>query len=275
MRNLSKAIQQQKKRKEEQLKKTNTYLAKSVEGSLKFQTKGDKTYYYHQKKNPQTAKWEKIYIKRNQFSLIEELAQKGYFLKIKNKLEAQIAAMERFLGEYKEEEIEDLYSNMAEERKKFVTPISIGVREKMEAWKRESYEKCPLYADNCIYETNQGDMVRSKSEVIIANVLFQYKDSIAYKYERPLELQTRDGRTIEVHPDFTIINKYNGKIFYYEHAGCMEEIKYTIDFVKKINLYADNNIIQGRDLFITYETYNSPLNVCAVKEIVRYIVEQY
>jgi len=44
------------------------------------------------------------------------------------------------------------------------------------------------FSENLRYETEQRDMVRSKSEVIIANLLYHNRNAILYKYEKPLEV---------------------------------------------------------------------------------------
>ena len=89
-----------------------------------------------------------------------------------------------------------------------------------------------MYPENLRYETERGDVVRSKSEVIIANILYQNREHILYKYERPLEI-VENGRKKTIYPDFTIINKNTGKITYWEHAGRMDDPYYANDFVKK------------------------------------------
>ena len=63
------------------------------------------------------------------------------------------------------------------------------------------------------YETNAGEFVRSKSEVIIANLLHMKADQLLYKYERPLKLRYQ-GRKIIVYQDFTILNTQTGKWSY-------------------------------------------------------------
>ena len=265
-------MKKQLREKEQLLEKIETFISGASQGGLKFQQKNGRTYYYHQFKNPATEKWEKTYIKKNQMDLTKELAKKGYLMKVKAVLTKQLLLLQSFVKEYDEDALEQIYRELPKERKVFVEPISIGVREKLEAWNSETYEPYRAFPENLVYETVQGEIVRSKSEVIIANVLYQYKDDISYKYERPLELKTKDGKTMVVYPDFTIINKHTGKVYYYEHAGRMDEPRYAVDFVKKINLYTLNGILQGRDLLVTYESHNVPLDTNSVRKIVENIL---
>lgn len=81
-----------------------------------------------------------------------------------------------------------------------------------------------------IHETADGNHVRSKSEVIISNLL--YNAGIEYKYEEDL-FYGNEGRHIE--PDFTI--QYNDKTYYWEHLGMMNREDYNSDWGKKLKIY--------------------------------------
>lgn len=74
------------------------------------------------------------------------------------------------------------------------------------------------YEEGKIHQTLSDYMVRSKSEVIIANMLFDR--GIPFKYEVPLFAP--DG-TFYL-PDFTIT--WNGEEWYWEHLGLLESEKY-------------------------------------------------
>ena len=55
----------------------------------------------------------------------------------------------------------------------------------------------------------------------------------------------------------TYLNVHTGKIIYWEHAGRMDDLYYTNDFVKKMNAYITNNLLPGRDIILTFETMGS------------------
>ena len=79
-----------------------------------------------------------------------------------------------------------------------------------------------------IYQTLSGHMVRSKSEVIIANILFERK--IPFEYEAELLI---DGDQFS--PDFTI--KWKGKTYYWEHLGLLEQEQYKSEWEIKKAMY--------------------------------------
>ena len=109
-------------------------------------------------------------------------------------------------------------------------------------------------------------MVRSKSEVIIANILYQHRKEILYKYERPLNI-TIDGFRKIIYPDFTILKIHTGKLVYWEHAGMMDDPEYANDFVKKSNMYMRSGLFPGEDVFFTYETLGNPLEISIIRQI--------
>ena len=113
-------------------------------------------------------------------------------------------------------------------------------------------------------------MVRSKSEVIIANILYHNEKDILYKYERPLEV-AENGRQKIIYPDFTILNRHTGRITYWEHAGRIDDPYYANEFVKKMNTYMANDLLIGRDVVVSVETQNTPLDIRVVVRLVEQI----
>ncbi len=103
------------------------------------------------------------------------------------------------------------------------------------------------FEENLIHKTKKGDFVRSKSELIIADKLFD--KGIEYEYEKELIL---DGK--KKIPDFTIT--YMGDIYYWEHCGMMSKSDYKKRWEDKKIWYAEHNIIEGQNLIATYEYTN-------------------
>ena len=75
------------------------------------------------------------------------------------------------------------------------------------------------YEAGKIHEALSGDMLRSKSEVIIANLL--HERSVPFRYEQPL---FAGNGTLRL-PDFTIT--WAGKTFYWEHLGRLDLTEYA------------------------------------------------
>ena len=81
------------------------------------------------------------------------------------------------------------------------------------------------YEAGKIHEALSGDMLRSKSEVIIANLL--HEREIPFRYEEPLF--AGDG-TLRL-PDFTVI--WRGQTFFWEHLGLLDLTDYAKEWEKK------------------------------------------
>lgn len=274
------------------VKKIDTFLVNAPKGGLKWQTKNGKTYYYHhyiieddkeanankvrnsrQRNSKESDKqYKRQYIKKSDAPLANALAQKHYYTIIRPIIEKKIQELNRFIKIYQKKELEEVYEALSIERKRLVIPLQVSVDEQVKRWREETYEPNNLYPENLRYETEQGELVRSKSEVIIANILYKYRQELLYKYERPLTLIV-DGKEKIVYPDFTIMNVSTGKIIYWEHAGRMDDVHYAGDFVKKMNAYVANNLYTGKDVVLTFETQGNPLDIGIVRQLVKMMVE--
>ena len=240
------------------LKQIDKELEHMPEGHLKIQKRLENVYYYQMIQ--EKGKTKKYYIEKRNAELIKKLACKHYYMKVQTKLKKEREALKKFLINYDEKIADAIYDQMPVEKKELIQPLRMTAGEALRKWENERYEANQNYPENLIYKTDQGEMVRSKSELILANMLYQNRKYLLYKYERPLELMQGDKIQV-VYPDFTILNIQTGKITYWEHAGRMDDPKYANQFVYKINSYMSNGIMPGRDLIFTYETMSNPLNM--------------
>ena len=117
------------------------------------------------------------------------------------------------------------------------------------------------YTDKLIHTTASGINVRSKSEVIIANALYEF--GIPFVYEKELCI----GSNI-IHPDFACIHYNSGEIIYWEHFGMMDKLAYRSIMCEKIGLYMEGGLVPGRNLIMTYETKDYPLTYNLVCETI-------
>ena len=105
--------------------------------------------------------------------------------------------------------------------------------------------------------------MRSKSEKILADYFFHH--GIEYKYECPLYL--KNG--LIVYPDFTFLSPRTYEEIYWEHNGMMDDPKYSVKAVRKIQSYEDNEIYHGEKLILTYETEKLVLNTAQIEQLVK------
>ncbi len=81
--------------------------------------------------------------------------------------------------------------------------------------------------DRLIHRTERGDLVRSKSELVIADKLHARR--IDYAYEQRLILG--EGRVR--YPDFTIAGHASGVTYYWEHLGLLDDPEYRARWERK------------------------------------------
>jgi hypothetical protein len=89
-----------------------------------------------------------------------------------------------------------------------------------------------------IHTTTRGDIVRSKSEAIIAELL--HARGIDYAYERRLGYNDGSFR----YPDFTLEDDDRGRTIYWEHLGMLGDPVYAKRWEDKRRWYADHGITE-------------------------------
>lgn len=104
--------------------------------------------------------------------------------------------------------------------------------------------------------------MRSKSEIIIANML--NNACIPYRYEYAHSLKGLG----DVYTDFTILNVRLRKEVLWEHFGMMEDPSYVQRTVSKVNAYIFSGYYPGENFIFTWELPSQPLNVRMVKELI-------
>lgn len=92
------------------------------------------------------------------------------------------------------------------------------------------------YVHHLIHRTRKGVLVRSKSEVIVADILTSL--GISYEYERILPSPTnpRDFRI----PDFTVA--FEGDTWYWEHLGMLAVPSYRDAWERKMRWYQEHGL---------------------------------
>lgn len=99
------------------------------------------------------------------------------------------------------------------------------------------------YAENLIHKTERGHLVRSKSELVIANMLF--REDVEYQYERVLEGDAAPGK---LRPDFSFVSD-DGDLIVWEHLGMMSRADYRKGWEWKRAWYEKNGFVAGDTLF--------------------------
>jgi hypothetical protein len=201
------------------------------------------------------------YIKQKDKELACRLAQKEYDLKVLDKAKKELLGINNILNTYSKGTFEKAIHELSRGKADLVVPIQLSDEEFIAEWMNQSIERPYYHVENAKYDNGNGVMMRSKSEVMIANLLD--KMGIPYIYEKPLKLSA----TKTVMPDFTLLDMRYRKEVYLEHLGMMDDMDYVMRNMEKIKEYQQHGYYLGRQLLVTYETSIEPIDIGQVKKM--------
>ena len=168
--------------------------------------------------------------------------------------------MEKF---YPQNELEQLYERYPQKVQQLIKPLTLSKEEYCRQWERVSYKGRPFSNNSEPHTTDKGELVRSKSELIIANALFHSK--VPYRYEYPLQIKGIG----EFYPDFLCLNPHTGHEILWEHFGLMDDATYRNNAISKLVKYSEAGFVPGKNFIYTMETSTTPLNYRLVKKIIK------
>lgn len=261
---LVKLLLPRKKELEEILSVKELLIKKAPEGELRLVKRGNSIQYHH--KHPHSVP-DGDYLKRNQDSLAAALAQKNYDNKLIRELKTEIKALDRFLIDYRPDRIDEIYTNLHDCRKPLIRPAMLPDKDYVKRWIGVEYQKKEFEENVPDYFTANGERVRSKSEILIADALRRHK--IPYRYEFPMHIP---GYGM-VHPDFTCLNVRERKEYIWEHNGMMSDSKYADYAIKRIEMYTLVGYSPRDNLILSFESASHPLNSRIIESnIIKYLL---
>lgn len=135
--------------------------------------------------------------------------------------------------------------------------------------------KGKFYEERLIHQTCRGEMVRSKSELTIADHL--HSNKVDYMYEQPLTF----GEATR-YPDFTIEDAETGKKIYWEHCGLLFDKQYQLRWERKLEWYKKNGILpqeQGGgpngSLIVTSDDERGGISSKDIEELIHKVILNY
>ena len=227
-------------------------LLHAPDGSLRINRANSSSPEYYWRRSP--ADWNGSYILKKDLPFAVKLMQKGYDLRSLDTVKRESALIGKLVNDYPALPAEDILSDMPEQYRRYVIPFRESDAAFVKAWMSREFQTNTYFDAKAAFKTERGEYVRSKSELIIANLLS--RADIPYRYECPLYLSS--GRT--VYPDFTILKMPERIEIYWEHLGMMDDPDYSDSASRKIERYILSGILPGRQLIVTLETSASPLN---------------
>ncbi len=236
------------------------YLEKAIsqmpEGSIHVTGNKSRLYTY------QYVDGNRVYLGNENEGLKKDLIQKEYlknFLGEIEKIHEILAVSVKKLQDMKK--LPSALERMAPDKRALVTPFKMADA-KDPKWSRTNAGKADKSTHP--YKTAKGDWVRSKTEVIIADMLFML--GVPYIYECRITIR---GKIYE--PDFYILNCLTGRVVIWEHLGMMDDPSYLARNSQKIMDYLSAGLIFGKDLIFSTESESDKLRT----EVIRKMIDDY
>jgi len=175
---------------------------------------------------------------------INELARRALLLKLQEHVEYNLSLAVR---QNRKEKTEALYEIIPLLAPVYQTlPVERFYPLSLHAWLDRAQGGGAGFPEELKYLTNSGILVRSKSELILADTLALNK--VPFLYEAKLLL----GDEIRS-PDFTIRRPRDDKEFLWEHFGRMDDEAYRQKANAKVELYGRYGYHPFENLICTYE----------------------
>lgn len=221
-----------------------------------------RVYYYRVEKKSRKA----TYLPKENMKLILQLKQKRWLEEsikvLKENLHVQSQVLKKYNnydGKSIQNRLSKSYSDamLEEYEKRHVTDL--------EAWSQESYRRNPYHEEHLRYETSFGLRVRSKSELLIAELLYKY--GIPFRYDAAVRVCGWDGIWKTYYADF-IIMLPTGEQILWEHMGLWGKEDYRKHAVGKLTDYFHHGYFMPNNLIITMDGPEGELDVTAMKRII-------
>ena len=145
-----------------------------------------------------------------------------------------------------------------------IFPIEALPRETGRKRKRYPLSENTYYSKTYRHDTGLGFYCSSKSEALIARRYHAF--GVPFQYEKRIRIQGADGIWKNMHPDFTIFGA--DREYYHEHFGMFEKSDYRMDNMQRLADYHKNDILIGRDLFITMDDCKGGIDVSAIDQFI-------
>ena len=254
---LLKLLKEEQARLKKYAQEAQERLAKAPEGSLRISSGHGKPRYYRVTEKHDTSG---TYLNKDQYFTAQALAQKAYDKALLKSITADEKLIDKLVANNASvDSLDAVFEGLTEERKKLVLPYEMSDEDYCRIWSGGVYTRLEPPEEGKALHTSRGEAVRSKSEVIIANILYDL--GIPYRYEQELNLP-RFGK---VHPDFTVLKMPQRETVIWEHFGMMDDPEYCAQTLRKISAYERAGYLPGKTLITTFESASVPLDARVVK----------
>lgn len=246
--------------------KVEASLANAPEGKMRCEMAQERYPQYYIQKEPGIGACNQ-YLTKDKIGIASLYAQKEYDTKVARVLDEKEKILKNLLNLKRNVEVKDVYNQLPMAKRILVNPYELPDEIFIDEWKAKlKGGQIGIPIDNG-YNTESGELVRSKSEKMIADKL--YMRGIPYVYEAVLVLDNNK----HIYPDFTMLNVRTRRTFYLEHMGMMDDPEYCKGAIGKIEVYEKNQIYLGERLLVSMESSLKGINIKQIDSIIdRYLL---
>lgn len=206
-----------------------------------------------------TCNGKKEYLGNDAHEEVQKLKKRKFLEVSIGNMNSNQTLIEQYLHEYRSMQPREIMKSLPKAYQSEVLRLEDEV-DSIKAWEFDEYKKSTNHPERLIYSTRKGDFVRSKSEAVIADIL--YDREIPYHYEEKLQL----GDRIVV-PDFKILVYSEARFKYLDHCGSLGTERYSQNFAWKVQCYLSHGYLPWRDVFFTFNDMKGRLDTIAINEM--------
>ncbi len=251
--NIYKKLEARSQQLDRLIKETNRKLKNLPEGKLI--CSGNKCYL--------SDGHQKIYIKKKDEKLAQQLANKKYLSALLEDLEKEKSATDMYLRHCPKTKKADQLFAASDIFQNLLSPYFSPLSKELDNWMKSPYTTNTKHPEYLTVKVGPNEFVRSKSEAMIAKLLKQHQ--IPYRYESQIVLDD-----MEIYPDFTIRHPKTGELYIWEHFGLLDNPQYLKNMHGKMQTYTANNFLPGINLITTFETLEKPLTFEMIEMQIQY-----
>lgn len=203
-------------------------------------------YEYCIRKKDEDGKWHEKYLSAKDIEYIKQCCEAAYFRKLIPVLKKERGVLQNFLKQFNPDEKYDVWASLPDGYKELTPQVVRNKKEKCTAWEQGEFEANPMQIPGARYVSKKGEVMRSRIELIVADMLFDL--GVSYRYECRLDLASD-----YVFPDFTIMHPESLELYYIEIFGMMDDPKYENDAFRKISKYAASDVYSHLIMFFDHK----------------------
>lgn len=177
--------------------------------------------------------------------LIGKLARKKYLEKSIEILTEETGRLEKFLQRYTEPTASYILGMLPDSYRTLPKEMFFPKRAAEHRWAERPYQQNTKNLHEKKHITSRGLRVRSKSELLIAEKLYEY--DVPFRYDALV-----DNVLHTLSPDFMFL--IDGCAWYWEHCGMMGDPAYRAHNEWKLAAYQEMGIFPWKNLIVTYDT---------------------